>query len=265
MSNLKTFGSPEKYVQGPNATAHLGDEMMKLGMKGPVIVVATRTPLRILGPIWAKSLRDAGYKFSDLEFGGVCTKSEAENITSYAKSIEAKTLVAFGGGQVIDAVRAASIDSGSEVVSCPTIASTDAPCSTLCVMYHDDHSFASYLLTKRHPTLVLVDTNAVAQSPSRLLVGGLGDALATFFEARSVRECNGNNFLGGKQTESGFALAKLCYEILIEDGAAGVQAVDANALTPALERVVEANTLLSGLGFEVSLKQGSSLLIIWVC
>jgi hypothetical protein len=46
------------------------------------------------------------------------------------------------------------------------------------------------------------------------------------------------------------AFANLCYNILIEDGAAAVQAVDAKAVTPALERVVEANTLLSGLGFE---------------
>ncbi len=250
MSHLKTFGSPEKYVQGPNATAHLGTEMAKLDMKGPVVVVSSGTPSRILGSIWAKALRDAGYEFSDVGFGGISTKAEAEKIASYAKNIDAKTLVAVGGGQVIDAVRAASINCSCEVVSCPTIASTDAPCSTLCVMYHDDHSFADYLLTKRHPTLVLVDTCAVAQAPSRLLVGGLGDALATFFEARSVKECNGDNFLGGKQTESGLALAKLCYEILIEDGAAGVQSVDANALTPALERVVEANTLLSGLGFE---------------
>lgn len=51
-------------------------------------------------------------------------------------------------------------------------------------------------------------------------------------------------------TQTSTALANLCYNILIEDGAAAVQAVDAKAVTPALERVVEANTLLSGLGFE---------------
>jgi len=83
-----------------------------------------------------------------------------------------------------------------------------------------------------------------------MLVGGLGDALATWFESRSVREANSNNFLGGMQTETGLALSKLCYNTLIEDGPSAVQSVDAKAVTPALERVVEANTLLSGLGFE---------------
>lgn len=83
-----------------------------------------------------------------------------------------------------------------------------------------------------------------------MLVGGLGDALATWFESRSIREANSTNFLQAMQTETGLALSKLCYDTLIEDGAAAVQAVEVNAVTPALERVVEANTLLSGLGFE---------------
>ena len=48
------------------------------------------------------------------------------------------------------------------------------------------------------------------------------------------------------------ALAKLCYETLLEDGAEALRAVQAQVVTPALERLVEANTLLSGLGFESS-------------
>lgn len=138
-----------------------------------------------------------------------------------------------------------------EFISCPTVASTDGPCSALCVMYHEDHSFHEYRTTRRHPTLVLVDTAAVAQAPPRMLVGGLGDALATYYEARTVFEAkNKKNFLGGRPTETSTALSKLCCSILLEDGAAAVKSVQAKAVTPSLERVVEANTLLSGLGFE---------------
>ena len=36
----------------------------------------------------------------------------------------------------------------------------------------------------------------------------------------------------------------------MNDGVAAARDVEVDALTPALERVVEANTLLSGLGFE---------------
>ena len=41
-------------------------------------------------------------------------------------------------------------------------------------------------------------------------------------------------------------------ETLLEDGAEALRAVQTQVVTPALERLVEANTLLSGLGFESS-------------
>jgi hypothetical protein len=51
---------------------------------------------------------------------------------------------------------------------------------------------------------------------------------------------------------SALALADLCYRTLLEDGAEALRAVKCQVVTPALERLVEANTLLSGLGFESS-------------
>ena len=60
------------------------------------------------------------------------------------------------------------------------------------------------------------------------------------------------NMRGGGSTRSAAALAELCYKTLLEDGAAALQATRTKIVTPALERLVEANTLLSGLGFESS-------------
>lgn len=253
-NTLKVFASPERYVQGRDATSQLGSEMKKLSMQGPVVIVTSGTPKRLLASLWTKSLQESGYEFTQLDFGGTCTAAEAQRIADHAIETGSKTLVAFGGGQIIDVVRAAvgitQEKYPCEFVSCPTVASTDGPCSALCVMYHEDHSFHEYRFMRRHPTLVLVDTTAVAQSPPRMLVGGLGDALATWYEARTVSEAKAENFLGGMPTETSFALSKLCCQILLKDGKAAVQSVEAKAVTPALERVVEANTLLSGLGFE---------------
>jgi glycerol dehydrogenase len=100
------------------------------------------------------------------------------------------------------------------------------------------------------PILVLVDTTVIAKAPPRLLTAGMGDALATWFEARTVMEARKANQVGGGTTISAAALAQLCYETLLEDGLAALNAVRAQSVTPALERLVEANTLLSGLGFE---------------
>ena len=51
---------------------------------------------------------------------------------------------------------------------------------------------------------------------------------------------------------AGLALAKLCYETLMADGVKAKVALEKGALTPAVEHIIEANTLLSGIGFESS-------------
>jgi glycerol dehydrogenase len=138
------------------------------------------------------------------------------------------------------------------VVNCPTIASSDAPCSALSVVYTDEGVFEQYRIYRRNPDLVLVDTEVIAKSPARFLTAGMGDALATWFEAKACAASGVKNMRGGASTISALALAELCYKTLLADGAAALEAVGARETTPALERLVEANTLLSGLGFESS-------------
>ena len=46
------------------------------------------------------------------------------------------------------------------------------------------------------------------------------------------------------------ALAELCFDTLMEEGVKAKLALEAGACTEAVERIIEANTLLSGIGFE---------------
>ncbi|MDU5010981.1 MAG: glycerol dehydrogenase, partial [Clostridium botulinum] len=136
------------------------------------------------------------------------------------------------------------------VVIAPTVASTDAPCSALSVIYTKEGTFSEYLLLPKNPDLVLVDTSMITKAPARLLVAGMGDALATYFEARACTNSNSDTLAGGKGTNSAFALAKLCYETLLRDGLKAKLAVENKVSTKAVENIIEANTFLSGIGFE---------------
>lgn len=133
---------------------------------------------------------------------------------------------------------------------CPTIASTDAPCSALSVIYTDEGVFEEYLFLPANPNLVLMDTDIIAKSPVRLTVAGMGDALATYFEARACEQSDAVSCAGGKVTGAAMALAKLCFETLMEEGVKAKLALEAGVCTPAVEKIIEANTLLSGIGFE---------------
>lgn len=247
---LSVFCSPSRYVQGRDATAKLGDQMRKVGLVGPAYVVATARTESLLSQTWSRSLGAAGIQFVVGSFQGECTDEEIAQGVERASSAGARVVIGVGGGKALDTARAVAANLAVPVVNCPTLASSDAPCSALSVVYDADGTFDKLIFYSRNPELVLVDTSVIARAPRRYLVAGMGDALATWFEARTVIEARNANQVHGGATITGGALAKLCYETLKADGAAAASAVEVSAVTPALERVVEANTLLSGLGFE---------------
>ncbi len=249
---LAVFCSPSRYTQGKNATAVLGAEIAGLGLSGPALVIAGRSPIRLLSETWKRTFAEAGMAYAVHESGGHCSLAEIERIKQAARQHKSQVIVGAGGGNVLDAARAAAADLKLPVVSCPTVASSDAPCSALSVIYSEEGVVECSRIYRKNPDLVLVDTQVIAQSPPRLLVAGMGDALATWFEAKTCADGRVKNMRGGLSTQSALALAKLCYRTVLADGADALRAIQSQVVTPALERLVEANTLLSGLGFESS-------------
>ena len=245
----KILAAPGRYIQGPGALAHLGKYVAPLGQKATVVL--TEHGKQRVGTAIETGLKEAGVAFEWFTFGGECSMNEINRIKASAEAFGSQIILAVGGGKIIDAVKAACYYMNIPAGICPTIASTDAPCSALTVVYTDDSVFESYLFLRQNPTFVLVDTEVVAKAPSRLLVSGMGDALATYIEAKSCVVKGADNFVGGKSTMSALALAELCFRTLLSDGLKAKLALDAGgALTPSVEKVVEANTLLSGIGFE---------------
>jgi glycerol dehydrogenase len=155
-----------------------------------------------------------------------------------------------GGGKTIDTAKMLAHEHNVPVAVVPTIASTDAPCSGCAVVYSEQGVFETVLYQKANPAAVLVDTEIIAKAPVRYLVAGMGDALSTWFEAKSCHDTQSENECGGLSTLTGLTLAKLCYDTLLQYGATAKLAAEQHIITPALEHIVEANVLLSGIGFE---------------
>src|SRR5262249_43810813 len=151
----------------------------------------------LLSGTWRRSLEEVGLKHAVHRFGGECSLAEIERAKGTAGELKARTIVGAGGGKVLDTARAVAADLGLPVVNCPTVASSDAPCSALSVIYTEEGVFQEYRFYRKNPDLVLVDTAVIAQAPPRLLVAGMGDALATWFEARTCVARSVRNMRGG--------------------------------------------------------------------
>ncbi|MEM5788941.1 MAG: glycerol dehydrogenase [Syntrophobacteraceae bacterium] len=249
---FKVFSSPARYTQGMNATRILGAELTGLGIEGPALIVPGRSAFAQLSDTWKQTLGEAGFGYGIHNFGGECSLAEISRIRHAAEALGAKVMIGAGGGKALDAARATSAELGLPFVSCPTLASTDAPCSAVSVIYTEAGVVEEIRILPCNPVLVLVDTQVILQAPPRLLASGMGDALATWFEARACAASHSKNLRGGISTRSALALAELCYRTLIEDGVEAIEAARTREITLAFERIVEANTLLSGLGFESS-------------
>lgn len=255
----KAFICPSKYVQGENELLNLGYFVRTFG----------KTALLIADPfaknLVAKQLEETqikyGVKFVSCDFGGESSREEVKKMQDFAKANKASCTIGLGGGKAIDTAKC--VAAGNNLIIVPTIAATDAPTSHSAVLYRPTHEFDDYAYFKQNPSVVLIDTTVIANAPARFLVSGMGDALSTYFEARAnVRSysdvnaglpCGANRGKGtllATGTLASFAMAELCYQTLLSDGAKAKAACEGNVVTTALENIIEANILLSGLGFE---------------
>lgn len=240
--------SPGKYIQGAGVLARIGDYLKPLAERW--LVVGDKFVLGFAEETLRQSFKHAELNVEIAPFGGECSQNEIDRLRKLADSARCTAVLGIGGGKTLDTAKALAHFMAVPVAIAPTIASTDAPCSALSVIYTDNGEFDRYLMLPHNPNIVIVDTQVVAGAPARLLASGIGDALATWFEARACSRSGATTMAGGKCTQAALALAELCYNTLLEQGEKAMLAAEQHVVTPALERIIEANTYLSGVGFE---------------
>ncbi|MDN9011689.1 glycerol dehydrogenase [Brevibacillus laterosporus] len=254
----KAFISPTKYVQGENELVNLGYFIKTFG--DSALLIAHQDDINRVKDKLEHTMAQFGVTIIESGFNGECSRNEVHRLQQLAKEHACSCTIGLGGGKAIDTAKC--VAEGEALIIVPTIAATDAPTSHSAVLYTPEGEFDDYAYFKQSPSVVLIDTTVIANAPTRFLVSGMGDALSTYFEARATASSYSNVNAGipcgaisgvgkpAKGTKAALALAKLCYETLLEDGLKAKISCDSNIVTPALENIIETNILLSGLGFE---------------
>lgn len=246
----RAFAAPWKYIQGPGEFDNLADYSRNYSKN--VYALIDGFLYDGLGERLKKVFSGTDMSLRVDRFGGECCSREIDRVTDELKTCGAGLAIAIGGGKTLDTVKAAAIRMDLHVIIVPTSASNDAPVSSLAVVYTEegvhDHSFNFH----RGSDLVLIDSEIVLAAPRRLLVAGMGDALSTYFEARACERSQVKNGVGKGYLpcKAGMAIARLCYDILLQDSAKALMAFEAGVPNEAFENIIEANALLSGLGFQ---------------
>ncbi len=248
----RCFQSPSRYMQGPGLIRRLPKFAANFG----------KTALLIIDPYFyddfsvrvPKMFEEAGMKAYSVKFPGYAGHKELDELVAYVKTLPEvpDTFIGMGGGQAMDINKAVAATYRKNWISFATALTTDAPTFTHTII-NNPGAQNELMFHYKNPDYVVVDTEITIQSPAWMLTSGIGDALATYIEAQASFANNNvcNSGLDDyRPSMLGMAAAKLCYDILLKDGVAAIRAAKEHLRTPAYENVVEAATLLSGVGCE---------------
>lgn len=240
--------APARYVQGAGELDRLGRNLKKLGRR--FLLIGSENNWNRFGDRVQQSLAAEEKQVVFAPFHGEATKEEVFSKMDLCKAELCDGVIGMGGGKALDTAKAVAENLGLPCVIVPTVASNDAPCSGVAVLYNEQGVVVKAVIMRRNPDLVVVDTEIIAKAPARLFTAGLGDALATWFEARACHRSGARTMARGNVSNTALMMSRLCYDLLMEHGESALEAVKRRTVTQDLEDTVEASIYLSGLGFE---------------
>lgn len=246
------FQAPAVYRQGDDALATADHEFAAFDASD-ALLIGGETALSVAEEPLSNAIRAAGLAHRGTVRGvDRCSRETVSDCVGRGAPGGETLVVGVGGGHALDAATITAIELDAPLVTVPTVASTDAPCSSIAALYdHETGAYEGIVQRDRNPDLVVVDTEVLAAAPPRFLRYGMADALATVFEARAVaRTPAAETVAGGRPSDAALAVAERCYDNVRAHGVDAVAAAERDAVTPAFGTIVETNTLLSGVGFE---------------
>ena len=242
------FRSPGEYIQRNGALDRLGEMVLRFGRKA--VLAGTEGSLQRYSTRILEQCVPEELEIVPVMIGKETTQEEIEALAEAFHEAGGQVMIGIGGGKALDTARAAADSLSCPLILVPTVASNDAPCSALSIIHDENGAVLELRRTTCNPDAVLVDTGILMDAPERLLIAGMGDALATWFEAKACLESGALTLAGAPSSDIAVRLAQMCYESLLKYGARALMAYRAGLVNDDFERLVQATIYLSGVGFE---------------
>lgn len=237
---IDIFLGPKQYIQREGILAEAGNYLPAFGRRP--MVLGDELVLSIVRPTLEQRLMAGGLSPSFVPFGDECSLSEISRLMEIARQKNLDFIVGTGGGKAIDTSRVAAHRMNLPLVTIPTSAATCSAASAVAVIY--EKGVRQDTANGKGAELVLVDSTILAQAPIRLLAAGMGDALAKWYEGKP-------SYDQAKEIDSALQAAMILStqvkETILSLGMEAQKDVVARKNSPAVERIVESNILLTGI------------------
>ena len=238
--------SPKGYLQRPGLRAEVGEIIRPLATH--IQILTSPRAWQAVNPQLTISLERAGISWQLDFLSGECTDAAIADLHQRVLTHGTSLILAIGGGRVLDCAKAVNDALPAvRLVNMATVAATCAAWSPLAIIYNQQGGHLRSQPLSRMPEWILVDSEVIAASDVRYLRAGMVDALAKWIEFEPYQRQRPHQLALDLKVNA----ARQALEWCDRWGEAAVAANIVHQVTPALEKIIEANIVLAGLANSV--------------
>lgn len=227
--------APTKVLRGFQALELSTEAIASLG-KRPFVVGGDRT-LATLAAKLPKILGRQKSSYAQASYSPDCSEASLASLREAATSHQADLIIGIGGGKALDTAKLLAHQCQLPIVTVPTSAATCAAWTALSNIYSEQGAFLYDVALDRCPDLLILDYSLLQAAPPRLLVAGIGDALAKWYEASVSSSSSTTTLIIGAVQQ-----ARVLRDILFQKSADALKEPGSNVW----QEVVDATVLLAG-------------------
>ncbi len=184
--------SPLNVIRGKEAWLNSFEIINKL-TKRPLIIGRSNSTKELRSSL-KNDLLAKGIQAKSYELAHDCCELDIKNASQFSKNNNCDSIIAAGGGKVLDAGKLIAELLCINCITVPLSAATCAGWTALSNIYTPEGKFLRDVTLKRCPNLLIFDHTIVRTAPPRTLASGIADAVAKWYESS----------LTSSQSEDGF-------------------------------------------------------------